>query len=162
MRVVDEDGTQLGVKETREALSIAQEKGLDLVEVAPNVRPPVCRIMDHGKYLYQQEKKKRHLKHKSSKVKEIKIGFSTQPHDLEFKTKKIKEFLAKAYRVKVSIFLKGRERRLVREAGEKLNKFLESLGKDLKKESMERLQGNRGFSVLIEAQIAKNKVAVKN
>ncbi len=149
VRVVDEDGTQLGVKETREALRIAQEKGLDLVEVAPNIRPPVCRIMDHGKYLYQQEKKKRQAKSKSSKMKEIKIGFSTQSHDLEFKTKKIKEFLSKAYKVKVSIFLKGRERKLVREAEEKLNQFLQGLGGDLKKERTERLQANRGFSVLI-------------
>jgi len=161
VRVVDEDGTQLGVKETREALSIAQEKGLDLVEVAPNARPPVCRIMDYGKYLYQQEKNKRQVKHKSSKVKEIKIGFSTQPHDLEFKTKKIKEFLAKAHRVKVSIFLKGRERRLVREAGEKLNQFLQDLGGDLKKERMERLQGNRGFSVLIEGLVRKGEPKAK-
>jgi len=105
--------------------------------------------MDYGKYLYQQEKKRRGQKPKKLKLKEIKIGFSTQPHDLEFKTKKIKEFLAKSYKVRISIFLRGRERRLIREAERKINEFLQSLGEDIKKEKLERLQANRGFSALV-------------
>lgn len=150
VRVIDEEGKSLGVIETWRALKIAQEKGFDLVEVAPSIRPPVCRIMDYGKYLYQQEKKRRHsLKSKLPKIKEIKIGFSTQPHDLEFKAKKIKDFLAKSYKVKVSIFLRGRERRLIERARQKINEFLAILGEDIKKEKMEKLLGNRGFSILI-------------
>ncbi|MFQ5574554.1 MAG: translation initiation factor IF-3 [Terriglobia bacterium] len=111
VRVVDEAGEQLGVKERSEALSIAKEKGLDLVEVAPQASPPVCRIMDYGKYKYEQEQRaKRAKKHQvTTVVKEIKMRPKIDPHDFETKKKHVVRFLEHGDRVKVTIMFRGRE-----------------------------------------------------
>lgn len=109
--MVDEEATQLGVVEIREALSIATEKGLDLVEVSPNVSPPVCRIMDYGKYRFEQEKKKKIAKKKQHVVqlKEIRFKIRIEEHDYQFKIKHIKEFLEKKDKVRVTLRFRGRE-----------------------------------------------------
>jgi len=109
--VVDENGEQLGVLETREALAIAEERGLDLVEVAPTARPPVCRIMDYGKYKYEQSKKARKAKQASHtvKVKTIKFRPKTDEHDYNFKKKHVIEFLDKGNKVKIIMQFRGRE-----------------------------------------------------
>ena len=111
MRLVDDDGEQLGVKEIREAARIAEEKGLDLVEVSPNTVPPVCRIMDYGKYRFEQEKKKKTAKKKQHivQLKEIRFKIRIEEHDYQFKIKHIKEFLEKKDKVRVSLRFKGRE-----------------------------------------------------
>ncbi len=95
----------------REALHIVESQTLDLVEVAPDAKPPVCRVMDYGKYRYQQKKKTQGAKKKSTVViiKEVKIGAKTDPHDLLYKVKNIRRFIGKGQRVKVSIFFRGRE-----------------------------------------------------
>jgi translation initiation factor IF-3 len=111
VRVIDADGEQIGVLDTREALSKAEEAGLDLVEVSANAKPPVCRIMDYGKYRYEQSKKAAEAKKKQSvvEVKEIKLRPKTEKHDLDFKVKNIKKFLGKNNKVKVTLRFRGRE-----------------------------------------------------
>lgn len=109
--VVDENGEQLGVMETRDAQELALEKGLDLVEVAPTARPPVCRIMDYGRYKYEQSKKAKLAKQKSHqvKLKTVKFRPKTDDHDYNFKKGHIIEFLEKGFKVKVIMQFRGRE-----------------------------------------------------
>ncbi len=111
MRVVTDDGTQLGVMPTHEALHKAEEQGLDLVEVAPNARPPVCKIMDYGKYQYQQKKQQQLARKKQTTIqlKEIKFRPKTDDHDLETKVRHIRRFIGEGNRCKVSVFFRGRE-----------------------------------------------------
>ncbi len=111
MRVIDDDGEQLGILSKDEAIRTAQERGLDLVEVAPNADPPVCRIMDFGKYKYQQQKKQQEAKKRQSVVqlKEIKVRPKTDEHDYQTKLKHIRRFLEDGDRVKVTVFFRGRE-----------------------------------------------------
>jgi translation initiation factor IF-3 len=105
--VIDEDGTQLGVLSTNEARWKAREAGLDLVEVAPQARPPVCRIMDYGKYKYERSKNPQKV-HKV-KLKEIRLRPGTGEHDIEFKVKQAKQFLLHKDKVQLSMQFKGRE-----------------------------------------------------
>lgn len=109
--VVDEEGEQLGILDTAEALAIAEERGLDLVEVAPNARPPVCKIMDYGKFKYEQSKKARKARQASHtvKVKTIQFRPKTDDHDYEFKKKHIVRFLETGNKVKVVMRFRGRE-----------------------------------------------------
>lgn len=111
IRVIDEDGEQLGVLTPSEAISIAQERGLDLVEVAPMARPPVCRIMDYGKYMYQQSKKAQEAKkhQKTINVKEVKFRPKIDEHDYGFKKKHVVRFLRDENKVKATIMFRGRE-----------------------------------------------------
>ena len=109
VRVVSSEGEQLGILPTEEALGIAREGGFDLVEVAPNERPPVCRIMDYGKYKYQQKKKfsKGHTHH--TKTKEIRLRPKTGQHDIDFKVKQARQFLGHKDKVQISVVFRGRE-----------------------------------------------------
>ena len=109
--MIDEDGTQLGVMSTDEAIRLSVEHGLDLVEVSPNVDPPVCRIMDYGKYKYQLQKKQQETRKKQTvvQVKEIKLRPKTDDHDLETKIRHIRRFLECGDRCKVTLFFRGRE-----------------------------------------------------
>lgn len=109
--MVAADGEQLGIISLDEALGLAETQELDLVEVAPTATPPVCRIMDFGKYQYLQKKKAQESRKKSTAVvvKEVKIRSRTDQHDVGFKIGHIKRFLEKGHRVKVSVFFRGRE-----------------------------------------------------
>ena len=111
MRLISSDGSQLGIASTRDALNTAMEEGLDLVEVAPNSDPPVCRIMDYGKFKYEASKREQgsRKKGKASQLKEIKLRPHTEDHDLSFKTRNIKRFLEKKNKVKVTVIFRGRE-----------------------------------------------------
>jgi len=111
VRVIDESGEQLGIMSPRDAIREAEERGLDLVEVAAQVSPPVCRIMDYGKYRYQQSKRaKEARKHQHQvTVKEIKYRPKIDPHDFEFKTNHVRAFLEEGDKVKVTIMFRGRE-----------------------------------------------------
>lgn len=111
VRVIDSEGNQLGVMPTSEALSKAEGAGLDLVEVSANAAPPVCRIMDYGKYKYQLSKKAKDAKKKQTVIhlKEIKLRSKTEEHDFQFKLRNIKRFLSEGDKVKVTIVFKGRE-----------------------------------------------------
>jgi translation initiation factor IF-3 len=111
VRLIDDTGKQIGIVPTGEALSIAQEKGFDLVEISPNANPPVCKIMDYGKYKYMQHKKAQEAKKKQTviQVKEIKMRPRIDTHDFNVKVKHIEKFLNEGAKVKVNIFLRGRE-----------------------------------------------------
>ena len=132
VRVIDDEGKQLGVMPPYEALKIARERNLDLVEVSPTAQPPVCRIMDFGKYLYDQEKKERVAKkhQKVITVKEVKFRINVDEHDYETKKKHVLRFLDEGDKVKATIFFRGREmtrqslgrvilERLIKELGDK-------------------------------------------
>ncbi|MBU0595247.1 translation initiation factor IF-3 [Candidatus Bipolaricaulota bacterium] len=108
VRVIGADGENLGVLPTDQALAQAKEKGLDLVEVAPQANPPVCKIIDYGKFHYQQEKRDRKQKHRS-KLKEVKFTIKIGEHDFMTKLNRAKSFLTKGDVVRVSIFFRGRE-----------------------------------------------------
>ena len=111
VRVIGDDGSQIGVVPVREALAMAQAKGLDLVEVSPTARPPVCRIMDYGKYKYEQSRKARKAKKKQhvTHLKEIKMRPKIEEHDYGFKMDHAREFLAARDKVKFTIMFRGRE-----------------------------------------------------
>ena len=113
VRLIDQENNQVGIISRDEALNQAREVGLDLVEVAPSSDPPVCRIMDYGKWLYQQKRKlrdahKKHPKHASS-LKEIRLRPETDKHDLEIKQKHAREFLEKGHKVQFTVFFRGRQ-----------------------------------------------------
>ncbi len=111
VRVVDDEGNQLGILDLDSALQAAEERGLDLVEVSPNSQPPVCRIMDYGKYKYQQSKRAAEAKKKQARVeiKEVKLRPKTEEHDYQFKIKNARKFLEAGNKVKVTIMFRGRE-----------------------------------------------------
>ena len=111
IRVIDEEGNQLGIMSPYDAIREAEEKGLDLVEVAPNATPPVCRIMDYGKYKYQQSKRaKESKKHQHTiTIKEVKYRPKIDKHDFDYKTNHALEFLREGSKVKVTIMFRGRE-----------------------------------------------------
>jgi translation initiation factor IF-3 len=111
VRLISLDGQQLGIMPTQQALEMATREGFDLVEVSPNSDPPVCKIMDYGKYKYQASKKMQEgrKKAKAIQVKEIRLRPHTEEHDLGFKIKNLKKFLEKKDRVKVSVLFRGRE-----------------------------------------------------
>jgi translation initiation factor IF-3 len=108
--VIDSDGGQLGVMTPDEAQRVAEQRDLDLVEVAPQANPPVCRIMDYGKFRYAQKKKAQESRKKSaaSQVKEVKVGATTGAHDVDVKVDHVRNFLGEGHRVKVSVFFRGR------------------------------------------------------
>jgi translation initiation factor IF-3 len=109
--VIDPDGNQIGVMPVPQALAAAQEFGLDLVEVSPNAKPPVCKIMDYGRYKYEQTKKQHEAKKKQAtfQLKEIKVRPKTGDHDLQTKLGHIKKFLERKDKVKVTVMFRGRE-----------------------------------------------------
>jgi translation initiation factor IF-3 len=148
VRVIDADGHQAGIMTAREALALAQSRGLDLVEVASAAQPPVCRVMDFDKYRYTQ-KKKSHSKHTAgSSIKEVKMGARTDKHDLEFKVRHIRRFVEEGQRVKVSVFFRGREITHP-EMGSKMLEQVMGLVQDIAQpEGSARMEG-RNMSVLL-------------
>ncbi len=150
VRVIDMEGRQLGIMDTHRALEIAYEQGLDLVEVAPQAKPPVCKIMDYGKYVYQQQKKLQEARKKQVQVqlKEVKLRPKTDDHDLNTKMNHIKRFLAKGDRCKVSIFFRGREVLHKHQGEEMLNTIIEELSDVAKIEQGPKFEGKNMFVIL--------------
>jgi translation initiation factor IF-3 len=141
--VIGADGGQLGIIPTEEALSLAREAGLDLVEVAPNEQPPVCRVMDFGKFKYQQKKKlhKTHVHH--TKIKEIRLRPKTGEHDIEFKVNQAKSFLLHKDKVVVSVVFRGRELAHIDEGQRVMKGVLASLDPIAKVEAPPQQMGRR-------------------
>jgi translation initiation factor IF-3 len=106
--VIDENGQKLGVMDTRDAIRLARSKGLDLIEVAPHARPPVCRIMDYGKFKYQQRKKEKEARKHQKELKEIRLTPQMSEHDLLYRLKNAEEFLREGHRVRVFMQIVGR------------------------------------------------------
>ena len=148
VRVVAADGSLLGIINTDEALAKAREADLDLVEVAPNERPPVCRIMDYGKFKYQQ--KKRHAKGHThqSKIKEIRVRPKTGEHDLGFKLNQARQFLEHKDKVVVSVIFRGREMAHVEEGRKVIDHILIELQDVGKVESSPSHQGKRIVAIV--------------
>lgn len=149
VRVITEDGEQLGVLETREAIRRAREQGLDLVEVAPTAEPPVCRIIDFGKFQYEAKKKANEAKKKQViiTVKEVKFRPGTDDHDYNFKMNHARDWLKEGDKVKATIFFRGREithRELGAELLQKLEKDLVDVGEV---EARPRMEGNQMFFI---------------
>ena len=131
-------------------MSAAREKGMDLVEVAPNARPPVCRIMDYGRYKYEQAKAEREAKRKQhvTQMKEIKMRPNIEEHDFEFKTRHIKRFLQERDKVKVTIMFRGREMAHTENGKEVLDDVVEEIGDLAVVEQQARLEGRNMFLIL--------------
>jgi len=149
VRLIDETGKQLGIVALNEALQKAQERNLDLIQVTEKVEPPVCKIMEYGKYLYWLQKKEKGIK-KSSEIKGIRLGFNISLHDLETRVNQAENFLKKGDKIKIEMILRGREKGLTDFAKEKINQFLEILGKRMPI----KIEGNlkrefRGFTMII-------------
>ena len=152
MRLIDETGQQLGVMNLEKALQLAWERHLDLIQVTEKVEPPVCKIMDYGKYLYQEKKKEKATtkKQKGGYLKGIRLTFNISQHDLETRARQTEKFLKEGDKVRIEMILRGREKALGNFAKEKINKFLETLQslypykveRELKREP-------RGFSMII-------------
>ena len=143
VRVISNEGNQLGIIPTDEALGIAREAGLDLVEVAPNEKPPVCRVMDYGKYKYQQRKKHHNGKVHHTKIKEIRLRPKTGEHDIGFKVKQAKTFLQSRDKVQISVVFRGREIVHVEEGKRVIEEVLHQLEEIGKVESPPMQQGRR-------------------
>lgn len=147
--MIGAEGEQLGVMSPEDALSQAREVGLDLVEVAPNSVPPVCRIMDYGRYKYEQKKKAGKSKGHSASLKEIKLRPRTDQHDLEFKLKNARRFLMEGDKVKVTVMFRGREI-VHRELGRKqLDVVTELLGNLASVENPPRMEGRFLSMILV-------------
>ena len=149
MRVITEEGEQLGVMDTRDAVRLARERGLDLVEVAQNADPPVCRIIDYGKFQYEAKKKAVEARKKQVviTVKEVKFRPGTDEHDYQFKMKHSREWLKDGDKVKATIFFRGREithRDLGARLLEKLEQDLADVGEV---EARPRMEGNQMFLI---------------
>jgi translation initiation factor IF-3 len=150
VRVIDEDGTQLGIMPPPQALAIARQKGLDLVEIAATAVPPVCRIMDFGRYQYQEQKRARSAKkhQKIIEVKEIKFRPKVDEHDYQFKKKHIERFLADGDKVKATIFFRGREMAHPEIGRRILERLIDDLAEVAVPENMPRQEGNQMHTIL--------------
>jgi translation initiation factor IF-3 len=154
VRVVSDNGSE--VMPTRRALDLAHEQGVDLVEISPNAQPPVCRLVDYSKFLYQQKKRQKEMKQKQVKVevKEIRFGPQTDDHDYQFKLKHAKEFLQEGNKVRAYVFFRGRSI-LFKEQGEVLLlRFANDLEEYGKVEQMPKLEGKRMFLYLAPKKIS--------
>ena len=131
-----------------EALALAVEEGLDLVEVAPNSRPPVCRIMDYGRYKYEQKKKKSSQQSHTASLKEVKMRPGTDQHDLDFKLDKVRKFLVEGDKVKVTVMFRGREMVHPQRGRAQLEVVMKQLGSLAKMENHPRMEG-RFMSMIV-------------
>tara|TARA_B100000965_G_C19448928_1_gene694301 strand:+ start:236 stop:928 length:693 start_codon:yes stop_codon:yes gene_type:complete len=150
VRLIDSDGEQHGVVPTDKALAMAKAQGLDLVEVADRERPPVCKIMDYGKYKYEQKRKKRENAKKQHKVelKQVRMRPKTGEHDYQVKLKHAKRFLEKGCKVQVNVFFRGRERAHTEIAKHHLERMAEELEELAKVEVPPKMEGYRMIMVL--------------
>ena len=150
MRLIGPEGENLGVLETREALEKAGDFGLDLVEVSPNVSPPVCRILDYGRYKYEEQKKRNEArkKQKTIELKEIKMRPNIDDHDYGVKMKAIHKFLDEGDKVKVTLRFRGREMAHQELGKQLLGKVQEDLGEKVKVEAHPKLEGRQMIMVL--------------
>ena len=151
MRLIDEKGEQLGVQPIEEAMRLAQEAELDLVEVAPKANPPVCKILDFGKYLYRQSKLERKQKkqQKQTEMKGIRVTFRIDKHDMEVKIRQARKFLEGRDSVKVTLLFRGREAAYADMAKEKLDFFYESLKDIAHLDHPPKKQGHTMFMILV-------------
>jgi translation initiation factor IF-3 len=156
VRLVGE-GIEPGIYPIRKALELADEQELDLVEISPNAEPPVCKILDYKKFLFEQKKKQKELKAKATKivVKEIRFGPNTDDHDFEFKLKHAKEFLEQGAKVRAFVFFRGRSI-VYKDKGEiLLLRFANELEELAKVEMLPKMEGKKMFIILAPKKVMK-------
>ncbi len=150
MRLIDSEGAQLGVVSIQEALAAAREAGMDLVEVAPAAQPPVCRIMDYGKFKYKQKKKTHQpgAKHHVAQIKEVRLRPKTDTHDVEVKRNRARRFLERGDKVLVNMLFRGREMAHVDIGRERLEQFAADLEDIAKVENPPKMERNKMHMLL--------------
>lgn len=148
--MIGPDGEQIGILKRDQAIAEAEKFGLDLVMMSPNAKPPVCKIIDYGKYKYEQSKKASEARKKQHviQVKEVKVRASTDTHDLEVKLKNVRKFLMEGNKVKVSLRFRGREMAYVNKGAEQLKYIASSVEELGKPESMPNMEGRQMIMVL--------------
>jgi translation initiation factor IF-3 len=158
--VIDEEGGQLGVMQPFEAIKLARERGLDVVEISPTADPPVCKITDFGKYLYQQSKKahEQRKSHRTSQLKEVKFRPSTAEHDYQVRKNQIIRFLGEGHKVRAMIFHRGREMAHQDVSRKKMDRLLREIGEYALVETPPRMEGN----VLVALLATKKGAATKS
>jgi translation initiation factor IF-3 len=155
VRVIDEEGKQMGVLSLNEALKIAGEKKIDLIQISDKAIPPVCKLMEYGKYLYWQGKKEKEaVKHKGGgELKGIRLTYNISQHDLETRAEQAKKFMDAGDRIMVNMVLRGREKGLLDFAKAKIEQFLEILNKQIPTKIERELKKEpRGFTMIISKQ----------
>jgi translation initiation factor IF-3 len=157
IRVIGEDGEQLGIMQTIQALRRAESVNLDLVEVQPRAKPPVCKIMDYGKYKYEQSRKLAESKKKQQQIelKEVKFRPKTGEHDFDTKVKNLKRFLEKGNKGKVTVMFRGREIVHPEIGREMLNRVIQALGEEALIEQNPRLEGRQMVMIVAPARTVK-------
>ena len=150
VRVIADEGEQIGIVPTHEALRIATERGLDLVEISPTARPPVCRIMDYGKYKYEEAKKKQQARKRASttETKEIKFRPKTEGHDMDFKVKHIRRFLEGGNKVRLAVVFRGREITHPQTGAAVLNRVVEATADIATVEVNPNMEGRRMIMII--------------
>ncbi len=150
VRVIDADGNQLGIMSSQEAMKLAQEADLDLVKIAPGAKPPVCKIIDYGKYRYEQSRKEKQAKknQKMIEIKEIRMSPNIDTNDLNTKINAAKKFLSKGNKVKVTLRFRGREMAHVSNSRHILDDFAEALSEFAVVEKQPKLEG-RNMSMML-------------
>lgn len=150
VRVIDQEGEQLGIMQTRDAIAAAQERDLDLVEVAPNARPPVCRIMDYGKFRYEQSKREREARRRQRTLtlKEVRMSPKIETHDLQIKMRQTRRFLEDGDKVKLTVRFRGREIVHADMARQKLTEMATELKELAVVERAPRLEGRHMIMIL--------------
>ena len=152
VRLIDDTGKQVGVVPLQDALQMARERNLDLIQITEKVEPPVCKILDYGKYLYRLRKKEKKVQ-KSTEIKGIRLRFNISSHDLETRARQAEKFLKKGDLVKVEMLLRGRERRLSGFAREKIDQFIKVLDEIIPiKIERELKRGGRGLIMIISRE----------
>ncbi len=150
VRLIDQDGEMLGVMSARDALMRAYDAGLDLLEISPNAVPPVCKIMDYGKYKYEQQKKANEArkKQKTVEIKEVKVRPNIDDHDYDVKMRAMKSFIGEGDKVKVTLRFRGREMAHQDLGIKVLERIRQELGETIKVEQMPRLENRQMIMVL--------------
>lgn len=157
LRLLDAESNQVGIVSFKEAIKLAEESSLDLVEIAPNAKPPVCKIIDFGKFVYEQQKRDKIQKKKQhvTVLKEIRLHPNTDTHDFDFKAKHASNFLEEGNKVKVSVIFKGRELAYKEHGEELLKQFIERLEEVSKLENEIKFEGRTMHAILAPTKIKK-------
>lgn len=161
IRLIDQDGKMIGIVNTHEALRMAEMRELDLVEISPGANPPVCRIMDYSKFVYEQQKREKQQKRQqiSQQMKELRFTWRTATHDFNFKAKHAREFLEDGNKVKATVMFRGREITHQEVGEELLKRFIETLEDIAKVDSPIRLEGKKLSVVLSPDKVKIQKIA---
>jgi len=163
VQIIDNEGNKIGPISLHEALDMAYEKKLDLVLVAPNAQLPVCKLMNYGKYKFEQAKKEKEAKKKQKvlEIKELRVTPNIEEHDFEFKSKNARKFLEDGNKVKITVRFRGREVNNSKAGEVVLNKFIEKLEDIATVEKKPKLEGRNMFTILAKKYSQKYKIMIK-